>query len=444
MTMLVPDAAGAAAHALSRFGFGAAPGDPARVGHDPKGWVESQLKTDLPLIPAIFLDHPGSAARMREVFAARMSEPDEREQRQKALREAYRTDIVARTRTAIASEAPFLERLVQFWSNHFTVSTQRGEVAPLAVAFENEAIRPNLLGRFEDMAKAAILHPAMLVYLDNVQSVGPGSRAGSKGKRGLNENLGREALELHTLGVNGGYDQDDVRALALILTGWAIDKETGAASFNPNTHEPGPKTLVGHKVAEAGAEEAGQAITFLANHPATARHVAFKLARHFIADDPPDDAVKTLERQFRDSGGDLTVLYRTLVGLDAAWAHPLAKLRSPNDFVIATLRATDLPMEEKQLANTLGLLGQMPFSAPSPAGWPDRAADWAGPDAVVRRVDWSLALGQRIGSRIDARALLADILGGRANEDLRRTVERAPSPGEALALTLLSPAFQRR
>lgn len=444
MTMLVPDAAGTAAHALSRFGFGAAPGDPARLGRDPRGWVESQIASAMPVMPAIFIDHPGSAARARELYAARKAPPEEREEKQKALREAYRTDIVARTRTAITSETPFLERLVQFWSNHFTVSSQRGEVAPLAVAFENEAIRPNLLGRFQDMANAAILHPAMLVYLDNVQSVGPGSRAGSKGKRGLNENLGREALELHTLGVHGGYGQDDVRALALILTGWAIDKETGAASFNPNTHEPGPKTLVGHKVDEAGAEEAGHAITFLANHPATARHVAFKLACHFIADDPPDDAVALLERRFRESGGDLPTLYRTLVGLDAAWSHPLAKLRSPNDFLIATLRATDLPMEEKQLANTLGLLGQMPFSAPSPAGWPDRAADWAGPDAVVRRVDWSLALGQRIGSRIDARTLLTDTLGGLASEDLRRTIERAPSPAEALALTLLSPAFQRR
>ena len=444
MTMLIPDAAGAAAHALSRFGFGAAPGDPARLGQDARGWVESQIGSTMPLVPALFIDHPGSAARMRDIYIARRAELEEREQRQKALRESYRTDIVARTRTAIASEAPFLERLVQFWSNHFTVSSQRGEVAPLAVAFENEAIRPNLLGRFEDMAKAAILHPAMLVYLDNVQSVGPGSRAGTKGKRGLNENLGREALELHTLGVNGGYDQDDVRSFALILTGWTINKDTGEAQFTPNTHEPGAKTLVGHKVAEAGAEEAGQAIAFLANHPATARHVAVKLARHFIADDPPDAAVKALERRFRESGGDLPTLYRTLVGLDAAWAHPLAKLRSPNDFLIATLRATDLPMEEKQLANTLGLLGQMPFSAPSPAGWPDRAADWAGPDAMVRRVDWSLALGQRIGSRIDARSLLPDILGGLASDDLRRTVERAPSPGEALALTLLSPAFQRR
>lgn len=447
MVMTGPLSTAMGPHALARFGFGAGPGDLARIGNDPRGWVAAQLEGQPPGLPAEFADHPGSAPRLLETLAVRkLGQTDEAMARRKALQEAYRSDIVTRTRIAASSERPLIERLVQFWSNHFTVSTQRGEVAPLAVAFENEAIRPHVLGRFEDMAKAAILHPAMLVYLDNAQSIGPNSKAGQKRKRGLNENLGREALELHTLGVHGGYDQDDVRALALILTGWTIDRQDGdgTAFFNPNTHEPGPKTLLGRTFQEEGDAEAPAAITMMANHKGTAKHLAVKLARHFIADDPPASAINTLERKFRDTGGDLGAVTATLVRLDAAWADPLAKLRSPNDFLTATLRATQLPADDKQLANALNLLGQMPFAAPSPAGWPDRAADWAGPDAVVRRVDWSLALGQRAGGRLDARLVLADTLGNLADAELVQMVARAPSPAEALALALSSPAFQRR
>lgn len=447
MVMTGPASAALAAHATARFGYGAAPGDLARIGTDPRGWVQAQLGGLPPGLPAGFLDHPGSAPRLMELLAVRkLGRSDEAMARRKALQEAYRSDAATRTRVAASSDRPLIERLTQFWSNHFTVSTQRGEVAPLAVAFENEAIRPYVLGRFEEMARAAILHPAMLVYLDNAQSIGPNSKAGQKRKRGLNENLGREALELHTLGVHGGYDQDDVRALALILTGWTIDRQDGdgTAFFNPNTHEPGPKTLLGQTFEEEGAAEAPAAITMMANHKGTAKHVAVKLARHFIADDPPASAVNALERKFRETGGDLGAVTATLVGLDAAWADPLAKLRSPNDFLTAALRATQLPLDEKQVVNALNLLGQMPFAAPSPAGWPDRAADWAGPDAVVRRVDWSLALGQRAGGRVDARLLLADTLGDLADAELVQMVARAPSPAEALALALSSPAFQRR
>jgi uncharacterized protein (DUF1800 family) len=447
MVMTGPVPTAMAAHALARFGFGAGTGDLARISDDPKGWVAAQLEGPPPGLPPQFTDHPGSAPRLLEVLAVRkLGQTDEAMARRKALQEAYRSDIVTRTRIAATSDRPLIERLVQFWSNHFTVSTQRGEVAPLAVAFENEAIRPHVLGRFEDMARAAILHPAMLVYLDNAQSIGPDSKAGQKRKRGLNENLGREALELHTLGVHGGYDQDDVRALALILTGWTIDRQDGdgTAFFNPNTHEPGPKTLLGRTFPEEGDAEAPAAITLMANHKGTAKHVAVKLARHFIADDPPASAISALERKFRETGGDLAAVTAMLVRLDAAWADPLAKLRSPNDFLTATLRATQLPADDKQLANALNLLGQMPFAAPSPAGWPDRAADWAGPDAVVRRVDWSLALGQRAGGKLDARVVLADMLGNLADAELVQMVARAPSPAEALALALSSPAFQRR
>ncbi len=431
-----------ATHALSRFGFGAGPGDLDRVKADPRGWVDSQLSPH-PL-PAVLADHQGSAPRISEMAAARKAKGEAEEMAKKQARERYRADIAIRTRLAATSDTPFQERLVQFWSNHFTVSTQRPIIAPLGLAYENEAIRPHILGTFRDMARAAILHPSMLIYLDNAQSIGPDSTAGQKRDKGLNENLGREALELHLLGVDGGYHQDDVRAMALILTGWTLDEERGTADFNPRRHQPGEKILLGQRIPESGVSEAAAAIDLLCAHPATAHHVAQKLARHFIADDPPPATVTALAKSFRDSNGDLTHVMRTLVRLDAAWAQPLAKMRSPNDFVIATLRASAVEVADDRLVNALSLLGQMPFAAPSPAGWPDRAADWTGPDAILRRIDWSLAFGQRVGSRVDARTLLDTALGDLADDGLRQAVARAPSPAEALALALSSPAFQRR
>lgn len=431
-----------AAHALSRFGFGAGPGDLEKVKSDPRGWVESQL-SPRPL-PAALAAHEGSAPRVLDMLAARKAKGEEEEMAKKRARGRYRADAALRTRLAATSDAPLQERLVQFWSNHFTISTQRPIVAPLALAYESEAIRPHILGNFRNMARAAILHPAMLIYLDNAQSIGPDSKAGQRRDKGLNENLGREALELHLLGVDGGYTQDDVRALAMILTGWTLDEETGAAAFNPRRHQPGDKALMGQRIPDSGLAEAPAAIDMLCAHPATANHVAHKLARHFIADDPPPAAVAALAKSFRDSDGNLGVVTRTLVQLDAAWAQPLSKVRSSNDFVTATLRASAVEVPDDRMVNALGLLGQMPFAAPSPAGWPDRAADWTGPDAILRRIDWSLAFGQRVGAKVDARAWLDTALGDLADDGLRQAVARAPSPAEALGLALSSPAFQRR
>lgn len=431
-----------AAHALSRFGFGAGPGDLDKVKSDPRGWVADQL-SPRPLPPEL-AGHPGSAPRVAHMLEARKAKGEVEEMAKKQAREWYRADIALRTRLAADSAAPLQERLVQFWSNHFTVSTQRPVIAPLGLAYENEAIRPHILGTFRDMARAAILHPAMLIYLDNAQSIGPDSKAGQRRDKGLNENLGREALELHLLGVDGGYHQDDVRAMALILTGWTLDEERGTVTFNPRRHQPGEKLLLGQRIPESGISEAAAAIDLLCAHPATANHVAHKLARHFIADDPPPAAVTALAKAFRDSRGDLAHVTATLVRMDAAWAQPLAKMRSPNDFITATLRASAVEIADDRIVNAMNLMGQMPFAAPSPAGWPDKAADWTGPDAILRRIDWSLAFGQRLGAKLDARVLVDTALGDLADDGLRQAVARAPSPAEALGLVLSSPAFQRR
>lgn len=432
-----------AAHALARFGFGSGPGDLARVSSDPRGWTEAQLVG--PLMPQALVAHEGSAPRVVDLMAARRANAEDQAWKDKS-RDRYRSDVALRTRIAATSDAPLIERIVQFWSNHFSVSAQRPVIAPLGLPFETEAIRPHVLGRFRDMAQAAILHPAMLIYLDNIQSIGPDSRAGQRRDRGLNENLGREALELHLLGVDGGYGQDDVRAMAMILTGWSLDRENGNGTslFRPNLHQPGTKILLGQKIPESGAGEVVTAIDMLCAHPSTARHLATKLARHFIADDPPTAAIEQLATVFQDSDGDLALVTRALLAMDAAWDQPLAKMRTPNDFVTATLRATGLPISDQPLVNALSLLGQMPFAAPSPAGWPDQAADWTGPDAIIRRIDWSLAFAHRIGGQADAAGLIDVALGDLADMELRRVVAQAPSPAEAFALVLCSPPFQRR
>ena len=258
----------------------------------------------------------------------------------------FRAEALARIRRAIAARAGIVERLVAFWSNHFCVSASKGGfVRVTAGAFEREAIRPFVLGRFADMLEAAESHPAMLHFLDNAQSIGPHSRAGQNGKRGLNENLAREIMELHTLGVHGGYSQDDVTSLARILTGWTSAGaqgrlgEPGSFIFNVNAHEPGAHRLLGKTYPEGGREQGELALADLARQPATASFVVGKFARHFIADTPPPELVSGLVKTFRGTDGDLQALTLALINSDAAWNTPATKMRSPYEFLIAANRA---------------------------------------------------------------------------------------------------------
>ncbi len=369
---------------------------------------------------------------------------------QREMRDLYRREAAAKIQIMATTDQPFRERLVTFWSNHFTVSVQRPVVAGLVGSFEREAIRPHVTGRFEDMLRAAIRHPAMLLYLDNARSIGPNSRAGQRNRRGLNENLAREVLELHTLGVAGGYGQDDVRAFAAILTGWSIvgprEADTGADGFvfRPLAHEPGDKTVLGVRYPEAGEAEGGAALAALARHPATARHLATKLARHFIADQPPAAAVARLERAYHEGGGDLGHLAGALVDSSEAWAEPLAKIKTPQDLVVSTLRLTGTGWPPERLVGHLRQLGQMPFSAPSPAGWPDEAGYWIGPEAMMRRIEWCALAGHRLASLVGPPTLLEAAIGPVARPETRQAVLQAPSAAEAITLVLASPEFQRR
>jgi uncharacterized protein (DUF1800 family) len=434
--------------AATRLGFAARADDLATIGRDPRGWALAQLARRAPPLPG---DLPGAAVMAAAEFEFRRDkrdDPDAKRDFNQRIKTVYLAEIAARTNAAATSDAPLLERLCHFWSNHFTVSIQRPAIHGLAAAFEREAIRPHVTGRFADMLLAVARHPAMLLYLDNAQSIGPDSPVGLKRNKGLNENLGRELLELHTLGVDGGYTQPDVEALARILTGWSVarldEPQPGGFRFRPMVHEPGAKALLGRSYAESGYGEGEAALLALAAHPATARHVAVKLARHFIADQPPKDSVERIARGFRDSGGDLHRVTAAVVTEDALWRQPFVKLRTPGEMVIAACRVTGFSPPPEMLVGSLRLLDQMPFAAPSPAGWPDAAAEWVSPEAVLRRAEWCQSFAKRLPDPSDPLELAAASYGDALPEETLQAIRRAPSRRIGVALLLASPHFQRR
>ena len=369
-----------------------------------------------------------------------------------AARDLYREEAMARFQKQAQADAGFVERLVAFWSNHFAISAGKGEfVRAVAGSFEREAIRPHVLGRFADMLKAVEQHPAMLFYLDNQSSIGPNSKAGKNRGKGLNENLAREILELHTLGVDGGYSQADVTSLARIITGWTfVGREgrggvPGTFSFFANAHEPGDHSLLGKGYEQAGIAQGETALGDLARHPATARHIATKLARHFIADDPPPPLVERLTKTFRDTDGDLAELSMALIQDDDAWRAPMTKMRSPSEFITAIVRATGvLPPEPQPILGALLALGMPTWTPPGPNGFPDTAAAWASPEAMKVRLDVAWRAAQRSKDTGQPIALLEQVAGAAASNETREAVGRAESRQQALAILFMSPEFQRR
>jgi uncharacterized protein (DUF1800 family) len=270
---------------------------------------------------------------------------------------------------------------------------------------------------------------------------------------GLNENLAREILELHTLGVDGGYDQTDVTELARVLTGWSVGGEDGPLRggdpgefhFRALVHEPGDKTILGTRYRESGIEEGEQVLAMLATHPSTARYLATKLARHFVADEPPAALVERLSATYLESGGELVPVYRTLLAAKESWREPLAKYKTPHDFVISAYRALDqVPANLKQITAILTQLGQPPLRPGSPAGWPDTAAHWDGGDALLKRIEWASAVGRATGDLVDPESLAERILGPVLDEHSLASIRRAESASQGLALLLAAPEFQRR
>jgi uncharacterized protein (DUF1800 family) len=490
--------------ALNRFGFGArggAAGDLINAASDPRGFVKAELnhpnaaRLEMPglqgtpeLAQAVFAFQDEQKAK-REAVAKTALAPEaprkqaatdmqegsganpSRQSREKSpeerspeamqpnaarplnvIQKTYRAEALARLQRAMIADCGFVERLVTFWSNHFCISAGKGELGRMwAGSFEREAIRPHVLGRFAEMLKAVEQHPAMLFFLDNQQSLGPDSRAGQNRKRGLNENLAREIMELHTLGVGGGYTQDDVTSLARIITGWTFagrQAKLGAPGtfvFNENAHQPGEQRLLGRIYPDPGLAQGEAALADIARHPSTAKFIATKFARHFVADDPPPALVARLQDSFRKSDGDLKLLATTLVDSEEVWRAPPSKIRSPYEYLVATGRLIgQIPDDPSRYLGGLNLLGQPLWTPAGPNGFPDSNAAWAAPEGMKLRLEIAAQVASRVSENVDPRDLLELVAANAASAETRRTIERAESRQQALALLLMSPEFQRR
>jgi uncharacterized protein (DUF1800 family) len=479
-----------AALALHRFGFGPRPGSIAAISADPQSALLAEI--DRPNAGQI-LHHPellASAQAARAAYEDREARQAKQTLAQRAQKEAerqkamageaggdmsmeakagametpaapkpevrpepplaqqiLRREAKARIDAALGADIGFAERLAWFWSNHFCVNADK--VPAMAGGYEREAIRPFILGRFADMLLTAESHPAMLFYLDNAASIGPNSVAGINRSRGLNENLAREILELHTLGVRSGYTQDDVTRFAYVLTGWTIipvanDPERGGEFvFNRRLHEPGPQQVIGKTYADGGVEQGRAVLGDLARHPATATHVATKLARHFVADEPPPALVERLAKVFRETDGDLKQMSKALVTAPEAWSEQRPKLKRPAEWTIAALRVVGITDADVQrMLQGFNLLGEPLWRPPAPKGFSDEQGAWL--DGLALRIDIASQFATRVADRIDPASIVDIALGPLASAETRQTVARAESRAQALTLLLMSPEFQRR
>ena len=440
--------------ALNRFGLGARVGEAGALG-DPRGWLRAQLAGDALLTEGV----PAAGEIAGAIRAYRMAGQRDQAARQESRRRmvafAQAEQRAAFTRRVV-TDRPFVERLVAFWSNHLCISAgAKAQVAPLAGSYEREVIRPHALGRFEDMVLASARHPAMLLYLDNAQSVGPSSRAARQARgrqrRGLNENYARELLELHTLGVNGGYTQGDVTELARLLTGWTIGglgpRESGPASFEfrPALHEPGSKTVLRARYGE-GAEAGERAIRALCRHPSTASFVATKLVTHFVSDAPPKGAVDAIARVFRESEGDLKRVAEALVALPEAWAGGSErKFRTPQDWVVASLRAFDTREVPDSLFPSLRQLRHPLWAPAAPKGFGDTRQEWADPDSLMNRAELARNIGRRVArAGVEPAGLLA-VMEVPSDDPVRGMLSDTSIPADQrVALAIAGPAFQWR
>ena len=454
--------------AANRFGLGARPDELRAIGSDAQGWLIQQIAAS-PANPVPIAKLPSSSQVVETLIAARDQRRTARaaQDAQKAaglgqrLRPIYLEQLGARYEVATQSTHSFRERLVHFWTNHFAVSADKVQVTGLAATLENEAIRPHVCGSFEELLLAVEAHPAMILYLDNQASIGPNSQLAERAshrarsnrrKLGLNENLAREILELHTLGVDGGYSQADVTTFAATLTGWSIgggfgpvrEGTPGMFEFRENAHEPGAKTILGKRYTESGLAQPRAVLHDLARHPATAKHIATKLARHFIADSPPQDSVDRLTRVFLKKDGDLAALYRELIMIPEAWRDQSTKFKTPHEFVVSAMRMFDFIPVPQVLFGTFQNLGQRPFMPGSPAGWPDGAEHWDGPDALLKRIEWASAFSQRFASHAKPVDLAHEALGSTLNDYTSTAIARAASVAQGLTLLLASAEFQRR
>lgn len=297
------------------------------------------------------------------------------------------------------TENPLLARMTEFWFNHLNVFSGKGPVRPFVGHYEINVIRVHALGKFEDLLLASAQHPAMLFYLDQAQSVADGSTGPLGQANGLNENYARELMELHTLGVNGGYSQGDVRELARILSGWTVaPNQPSGFRFNARTHDTGDKHLLGTPFHNQGVKEGEDAIRMLARHPATAQRIAARLARFFVSDTPSLALITRLAHSFSSSQGDVRKTLRTLIESPEFWQADQTLFKMPIDFACSALAVLGGPKERSDIAKTLDFLsnaGQPVHGWQTPDGYATDAATWLSPEALTRRADFAVSLGRQ-------------------------------------------------
>jgi uncharacterized protein (DUF1800 family) len=420
-----------------------------RVAQEQTRVAQAEAKNNPPKTADVVPEMQAQAAKS-DMAAADAQKPEAKPKQQPGVpQQIYLEEAGAHFSAAINSETGLAERLVWFWSNHFCVLADKGPVRSLCGAFEREAIRPHILGKFFDMLLAVESHPAMLLYLDNARSIGLQSFAGQRRGKGLNENLAREILELHTLGVRTGYTQADVTNFAKVITGWSIlpfkqsPEHGGEFTFNGRLHEPGPQRVIDREYADDGFEQGRAVLMRLAMHPATAKHIAIKLARHFVADEPPQPLVDRIAKRFFETKGDLKEVSKVLIVSPEAWDAPRKKLRRPREWLVSCLRATGInPTDVRPLVQALNLLGEPLWRPSAPNGFSDDSNAWM--DGLAQRLDIANRFAQRTGELIDPETVADAALGPLLSKDTRETLSRAESRTQAIALLLMSPEFQRR
>jgi uncharacterized protein (DUF1800 family) len=460
-----------AALALHRFGFGPRAGTIAAIASDPQAALKAELdrpnagQIDGPRLPSsdsafrsVFEFNAARNARaklarlaaaaapaMQPVMAATDDASPDNAAETPLPQQIFLAEAAARFDAAHNAEIGFVERWVWFWSNHFCVSA---DTSVMAGGYEREAIRPHVLGPFVDLLLAAESHPAMLIYLNDNLSMGPDSVAGINRGKGLNENFAREILELHTLGVRTGYTQADVISFAKVLTGWTLrppvsDPDIGGRFvFIPRMHEPGAQTVLGKSYPDTGVAQGRAVLADLARNAATARHIATKLAIHFVADNPPASLIQRLARRFRDTDGDLKEVALALIAAPEAWSPQQAKVKRPGEWIVAALRATGQQGEVRRILGAERLLGEPLWRPPAPKGFPDDNAAWL--NGVAERLQIAHAFAERIAAGLDPVAVMEAALGPLASPDTRQTVARAESREQALTFALMAPEFLRR
>lgn len=443
--------------AANRFGLGARGNELSQAADNPKKWLKSQLtpisfQDDLPHSNDIISSMAVYRQMNKKVkdAAKKGNESDISMQSMKEMkrypREMLRAYSISYIKQAVQSEHSLTWRLLDFFSNHFSVSASGREMAGLAATLEREAIAPNLLGKFEDMLLAVSKHPAMLIYLNNERSFGPNSKMGKRAGVGLNENLAREILELHTLGVDGGYSQADVIELAKGITGWSVNskkKDSLGFYYRGNGHEPGARVLLGKSYTQKGVKQGEAMLKDLANHPNTAKYVCFKLARHFIADKPPASLIANLEKAWLASGGNISSVMHALIDAEESWQYEKQKLKTPREFIISALRLLEIKkIKPNNLYASFLTLGQRAFNAGSPAGYEDVKGGWDGANALMTRINWSNSVSAL--SKVNPKNAVKNAFANTLNDHTYKTIVRAESRKQSLTLLLMSPEFQMR